>query len=599
MAISLPDAEVRGGHLRNLGPAALCAVSVGLIARSAGGWWPTTWGWAALGLLLAAAAALLLQPTISLGRLDLALLAGLGSLTVWTGLSWLWSESPPQAILELERTTLYLAGVSAFLFVARRRSFASTLGGLLAVDVVLCGHALATRLVPDLVGQPSSPFGFRLTGVFLYPNALGVVAVIGLLLALGFVVDSSNVASRACAAAATVPLALALYFSNSRGAWVSLAVGLAAGFGFVARRKHAAAAFAPLAAVAALAIWLASRSRPLTLWSDPLAATHDGHRLAFAAFALAVAAASVAARRTPRTAVVALVAALAAIAIAPSSPTRLALAPGSPPPGTTPAGRFFSTTTNSRTEYWRVAVDDFLRHPIAGSGAGTFVREWYEHRRIRVDVRDAHSLYLETLAELGVAGLALLLFVLAIPVVAVWRLRGRPFLAGALAAYVAFAAHAAVDWDWELPAVTFAGLFCGASLVVAARGEGESLALDRRWWSPLLAPVLALLAFSFVGLVGNRAVAAAHAAAVKGDWQTAGAEAQQASEWAPWSAEALELKADAATARNDLVSSRTLLLRAVRKDPDDFELWSRLAGVTAGNERRHALDQAARLNPLG
>jgi O-antigen ligase len=95
----------------------------------------------------------------------------------------------------------------------------------------------------------------------------------------------------------------------------------------------------------------------------------------------------------------------AALRLAPGS-TELA-PPGSPAPGTTPGGRFFNTTTNSRTEYWRVAVGDFLRHPIAGSGAGTFVREWYAHRRIRVDVQDAHSLYLETLAELGLVGLAL------------------------------------------------------------------------------------------------------------------------------------------------------------------------------------------------
>ena len=144
---TLPFAD----SFRDLSAAVLCAVTVGLIARSIGGWWPTTWSWAAFALLFVAAAALILQPAVLLGRLDLAFLGGLGAFAVWTGLSWFWSESPPKTMLELERTVLYLGGVLALLLVARRRSFAAALGGLLAVDVALCGHALATRLVPDHV----------------------------------------------------------------------------------------------------------------------------------------------------------------------------------------------------------------------------------------------------------------------------------------------------------------------------------------------------------------------------------------------------------------------------------------------------------------
>src|SRR5207249_4783363 len=101
---------------------------------------------------------------------------------------------------------------------------------------------------------------------------------------------------------------------------------------------------------------------------------------------------------------------------------------------------------------------------------------------------------LETLAELGLVGFVLLVFVLAVPVVAAWRIRGRPLVAGAYGEYAAFAAHAAVDWDWELPAVTLAGLFCGALLVAAARTERGPAVAGIRLRAVLLVPVVALLA---------------------------------------------------------------------------------------------------------
>ena len=60
-----------------------------------------------------------------------------------------------------------------------------------------------------------------------------------------------------------------------------------------------------------------------------------------------------------------------------------------------------------RPSYWRVALEDAGMHPLLGSGAGSFDDVWLTHRPIAVNVRDAHSLYLEVLAELGPVGLAL------------------------------------------------------------------------------------------------------------------------------------------------------------------------------------------------
>jgi len=124
----------------------------------------------------------------------------------------------------------------------------------------------------------------------------------------------------------------------------------------------------------------------------------------------------------------------------------------------------------NRPLYWHVAWREWERNRTLGSGAGTFDRYWLHYRTVSSFARDAHSLYLETLAELGPIGLALLLVALVIPLLA---LRGRrdPLLATAAAAYVAFLVHAGVDWDWELPAVTLAGLACGSAMLVARRPD--------------------------------------------------------------------------------------------------------------------------------
>ena len=173
----------------------------------------------------------------------------------------------------------------------------------------LCSVAMRSRpdSSPTTSTWPTASLGFRLAGVFAYPNALGITAVLGLLLAVGFVADSHRVAVRATAAATTVPLALALYLSNSRGAWIALALGLAAALALTPARQRVAQALVPLATVGALAIWLVSRSDAVTQWDDPLAAVHDGRLLAAAAIALAVSAASISAGRTRRTMIAALV----------------------------------------------------------------------------------------------------------------------------------------------------------------------------------------------------------------------------------------------------------------------------------------------------
>jgi hypothetical protein len=121
----------------------------------------------------------------------------------------------------------------------------------------------------------------------------------------------------------------------------------------------------------------------------------------------------------------------------------------------------------ARGDYWHVAWHVARTHPALGTGAGTYDATWAAYGDLTRwgGALDAHSLYLESLAELGPFGLVLVITLLA-PVVAVLATgRRSPVLAASLGGAVTFLVHAGLDWDWEMPAVTLAGLVCLAALV--------------------------------------------------------------------------------------------------------------------------------------
>jgi O-antigen ligase len=127
-----------------------------------------------------------------------------------------------------------------------------------------------------------------------------------------------------------------------------------------------------------------------------------------------------------------------------------------------------------RGDFWRVARGAFADEPLRGVGSGGFAVAWLRERPILYSARDAHSLYLETLAELGVVGLALLLaFLGGVAASARQAHRRDPVLvAGPVAVLCAWVVHAGLDWDWEMPALALVFVVL-AGLVVAQAGEDE------------------------------------------------------------------------------------------------------------------------------
>ena len=75
--------------------------------------------------------------------------------------------------------------------------------------------------------------------------------------------------------------------------------------------------------------------------------------------------------------------------------------------GSPGSGHLLSAGGSNRSQYWQAALNAFASKPVTGIGAGNFALYWNAHPEVALPLLNAHSLYLETLAELGILGLAL------------------------------------------------------------------------------------------------------------------------------------------------------------------------------------------------
>jgi O-antigen ligase len=401
-------------------------------------------------------------PTSVAGRVALG---GLAALLGWSALSLTWAPLAGPAVDDVERLTLYLAAFVAAAALLTGRAGRWTEPALLAGIALTAAYGLSERLLPGVFSlEHSVAAGDRLSQPLTYWNGQGALAALGLALVAGIVAGRPG---RLAAAAAFVAplLGLDLYLTLSRGALGATAVGLLVLLALTGTRA-ALAATVLVAAGAALPAIFAE-----LVFSDVMRADSSSGAGAamLAVLVLAGAACAFAATRLPRGASLPLLRPLAVAALVATLVVTVAAvttARSSTP--TTGSARLVSVESN-RYDYWRVAVGSFADHPLRGIGTGGFRVEWLRHRDHAESVRDAHSLYLETPAELGLVGLAALLALLGGVAAAARRARAP----AATAALAAWAVHAGVDWDWELPALTLVAVLLAGRVIAAAEREPE------------------------------------------------------------------------------------------------------------------------------
>src|SRR5436190_5343359 len=570
--------------------------------------------------------------------------ACLAALAAWTAISLGWASDNGGTFFEIVRVLGYLGVFVLVVIASPRGSARAWLGGIAIGIVVIAVLALLSRFEPSFGGgKDLGAFLPSAAGRLSYPigywnglaAAMAVAAV--LLVWLGGQARTAVVRS---AAVAVIPLPiLVVYLASSRGGVAAGVIGLAVLVGLGPARARMVGGLVMGGGGGALLISLASRKHELVdaLGNSTAAAQGDQMLAISIAVVLAVGILrfslddelgrlEVPAAMTRAIAVGAVIAVVVAIPLAGPSARWKEFKQVGPleTKSTYVASHLSSGRGSGRYQFWSTALDAFKAHPLEGIGAGGYEAYWHQHGSLVVPVRDAHSLFFESMAELGVVGVALVVGFLGAAAVSGARRGPTRSGGGALGASLAILAagivSAAIDWTWELPAcfglvVLAAALLTGPATLGPEPAFGAvPHALDgaRAGPSRRRPPRLGLGVATL--LVGCAAIWAggllflteaklgdSRAAASDGDLAAAAQDARDASTLEPWAAEPRLQLALVEELNGDLHAANRDLGEAIKRAPDDWELWFvrvRL-DVKSGNVSgaRHALARARQLNP--
>jgi O-Antigen ligase len=598
----------------------------------------------AVWLVVVAVLALGWATRAKLGR-PLHLALGLiGGLALLSAISSLWSGSVELSVIEADRILVYLGFFLAAFLIAqtdeRRQRFAEGLAIAVAAVALL---GLASRLVPHVLEVGNSlGTGPRLRYPLGYWNANGAIFGIGIALLLWTSRRATWSGLRWLAVAAMPAVLLALYFTYSRGGLLSLVVASGALLVLSRDRLWLLTTLA-IGAVGALPAVLAVQARRSL--ADNIASQTsvdqgatvllfllggvalalllfaglrrlEGRRGRLTGRALELSRNPVLLRRAALIAAIAAIA--AAIAVGGRAWHQFSSSDIQFP--NNPQQHLFQLSGAGRHDFWRVAIDAFAEKPILGTGAGTYEFSWDQHRSIdNMPVNDAHSLYLEAFAELGiVGGLLVLAMVGALLWIgfSAWRASPHPQRernAVLFAAMLAFAVGAAFDWFWEIAGLG-AVFFLAAGVLVSVRcsqlrsSEPESpreisRAEGRRYGLAVLGLAVAwIAAVALIGpLLVDREIKDSQHAAAAGDLASAVEHANTARSIEPWATSPYLQLGLLAELQGEYTVARERLTQAIEREDRNWQLYylrsrvEREGGETGA--ARADLEQARRLNP--
>jgi hypothetical protein len=467
--------------------------------------------WAPGGLivlgLLAIAVVVLRAPR---PPLPVSVRVALGALAAYTALSYLsiaWAADSGSALEGADRTLLYLLVFALFACWPQRGATAAAV--LIIWTLSLAG--LAVYVLAHLDGASRAGLAEMIPGGRLdfptgYPNSNAAEWLMAfwpaLLLARG---RELPWALRGLLAGAAVVLAEVALLSQSRGSLYAMPITAVLVFALLPARTRTFALLVPVAAgVAAAApavLHVGDRLHRGEVVASNVHSAVVATLLAALVVALVVAAGSFAEARagersgaraglghrvTAAAALVALVAALAGGLIAAGNPVhRIEDGWHSFKGGYGLGGgnRLLSGLGSNRYDFYRVSLDEFRAHPVAGIGADNFQQQYLRRGRSSETPRYPHSVELRTLAQTGVIGALLALVGLGAALLAAMRAArsrerlGAGVAAAALAGFGYWIVHGSVDWFWEFaglgaPAFAMLGLACA----LAPRAEPDPAA---------------------------------------------------------------------------------------------------------------------------
>jgi hypothetical protein len=627
-------------------PAAAVAVVILVLALENGAYGVVDRGILAVGVwwAIALCAALRLwprqppPPAALLAGGFLALLAGL------TALSITWADSAEKAFAEVDRLLLYL-GVFTLVVMATRRGDATRWSNGLAIGITAVGVlGLVSELFPDFIGPGAPPSFFasenRLSWPLNYWNGLGIFVGLGFPLLLRIATARGAAVLRALSLAPIPALTAAIYLTSSRGAAATAAFGVLVFMLLTGRRMAAAVAFVISAAGAAAAVALLVGKHALVdgpAGSSQAADQAHSAAILLGALGIAVAVAywlwidfgeqrvgaELGRRGTTALlgagAVVLLAGAVAVHPIQKFNDFRQSPAEQRISESDFTKAHLLSANGSGRWQIWESAVDQFAEHPVAGEGAGSFESWWAQHGTLRKFLRDAHSLYLETMGELGVLGLVVLLGMFGSGFVAairrLMRLGGsdRTTVAALTAVLAGFALAAAIDWMWELTVVAVValvtlGLLTGPATFPRSRSGTDAQPPGRparRRATAVRAGIVAVAVMAIcvegVLLLSQGRLEDSRAAAERGDIAEARAAALDAKSIEPWAASPYLQLALLDEQSGNLGAARGRIRQAIDREARDWRLWlvSARIAVKAGfiPQAKRDLARAKSLNP--
>ena len=602
------------------------------LALENGGYDLTVRAPAAILVLIAIAAlvALGVWPRSAPPRAALVVGALLAGFALLNGLSLIWAESAEKAFTEFNRVAFYLAVFAAVVLAARRGSAREWSDGVAVGIVVVAALALTSRLFPDLIETSEASRldvnDPRLSYPVYYWNGLAALLALAVPLLIASAVRATTALRGALALSPFPLLAAAGYLTSSRGGAAAAAIGLIAVLVLTDKRHVALLAAAIAAAGGAIGGGVMELHQDVVDGPLPPDALGDG-RSAAALLVLACVATGalyfvlrprlpsevrVSARVRRAGVAVGVVLVLVGLALADPAERFESFKKGPAEVSTAyTRSHLLSSGGGGRWQFWETAIDQFQANPVLGDGAGSYQAWWAQHGTLAVFVRNAHSLFVESLGELGLFGLLVILAVFAVAAIhGVRRVRGsptgeRPVVAGLTAALFAFVFATAIDWMWDLAIVGGVGIICAGLLVGPATlyTAGAPPVARLPIWSriAIAATVLLLALAQVIPLVADLKISDSQDALKAGDEEAALSAAEDAVDAQGWAASPHLQLALVHETRGDLVQAREEIARAIDRDRSDWRLWAVEARIeqASGDDAaaRRSLDQAQKLNP--